>query len=161
VVFGLLPFAIAVRIRLGKVDTSGGLWARLAFAGALVWVVLAGANTATFNALALDKAKGIDDSSLLLVNALADVGFALAGLGLGLLTAAASVVIWRTGVFWRWLAVLGLVSTVLVIVGDLVGLRHSGTGTFDASGMFGEIGAAIFILVLSIMMVAGKGGETA
>lgn len=156
VVFGLVPFGSAVRGTLGKVDTSGGLWPRLAFGGILIWVVIAGAHTATFGALALDKTKGLDDATLLLMNAMNDVGFSLAGLGLGLFTLSASVVIWRTGVFWRWLAVPGILITVLVILGDLVGLDHTGTSAFDALGGIGYVGAALFVLVLSILMLAGK-----
>src|SRR5438105_3254030 len=55
IVFLFVPFASALRGILGTADAPGGMWARVAFTGALVFLILGGAASAFTGALALTE----------------------------------------------------------------------------------------------------------
>jgi hypothetical protein len=151
-----LPFATCLRAILEGTGAANALWARLSWLGAIIGLAISGASAGAFGAVATTKAQGLDDSTLLFVLALDNYIFSVGAVALGLMAGAASIVIIRTGVVWRWIAILGFVAMVLNVVGDLATVQHDGQGFLDFLGLLGLAATAIFVLVVSILMVAHK-----
>ena len=109
-----------------------------------------------FGAVALTKAQGLDDSTLTFALAADDYLFSIGAVALGLMAGAASVVILRTGVVWRWIAILGFAEVVLNVVSDLATTQHSGVSSLDFLGFIVLLATAMFVLAVSILMLVHK-----
>jgi hypothetical protein len=109
-----------------------------------------------WGALALGAATNpeVEDSSLRTLMELdAYARSVLVWLPLTLFTAAASVVVIRTGVLWRWLAILSAISAVLLLTGAAWPIDGDEEGFFAVCGQIGSIGTALFILISSVGMI--------
>jgi hypothetical protein len=153
IVFFFLPFAAAVRGVLAGADRSGGMWSMTWLIGALLFAAIGGAASMSFGALAWDGAEGWDDGTIqgmLDMNAYAFMSLPLAA---GLMVGAASIVIVRTGVFWRWLGYAGLVILVLAMVGSFAATEGDDEGALTFMGFIVLPLTALWILAASIQMV--------
>jgi hypothetical protein len=159
VVFFFFPFIMSLRALYARVDSSG-VWANLALLGGITFALISGAVDMGTGGIALDKAQSLDDSSLKLGLAMSDYGDMIATFGLGLLTLASAVVIWRSGVLWRWLGIYAGVVSVFCIIAALGSVDH-GDGILDLFNLIGSAGTAIFILLAAICMIRRRNGAAA
>ena len=153
VILFFLPFVVALRSVFEPADKSGGMWAHVMLVGALVAALLGGAGAAALGGLALNGARGLDDSTLLFATRVG--AYSLQGLGYGfaLMLIAAAIVIAQSGVLWRWLAVLAVLAAVANIVGGLWVPAGVQEGALGVLGFIGVIGAQIWVLAASIQML--------
>jgi len=153
-VFAFLPFAVALRSLLRSEDDSGGVWSRLSFVGAVLTVALGGAGTAFATSLALGNIEELSDGlvrTLVQMDGIA-YGFGM-GWGVALFVAAASVVVLRSGVLWRWLGWLGLASALLLVVGALWIIDGDSDSVFAILNLSGLLVAIVWMLAAGIAMV--------
>jgi hypothetical protein len=159
VVFFFFPFLMSLRAIFARVDSSG-VWPGLLLLGGITFGLISGAVDMGTGGIALDKAQSLDDSSLKLGMAMSDYGTTIATFGLGLLTFAAAIVIYRTAVLWRWLGIYAGVASVVCIVAALGSVDH-GDGVLDLFNLLGSAGTAIFVLLSAICMLRRRNGVTA
>jgi len=69
---------------------------------------------------------------------------------------AASIVIARTGVLWRWLAYLGAIEVVLSLLAPLAILSAGTDSVFDVVYLLAFLGFALWILLVGIAMVTRR-----
>ena len=74
-------------------------------------------------------------------------------LAIALFLFAASAVIFRTGVFWRWLALLGLAAGVLCVIGAAWPIDGESDSALDILGFIGFLGFLLWVLLVSISML--------
>ena len=153
-VFAFLPFAATLRSLLRSGDDSGGLWSRLSFVGAVLAVALGGAGTAFATSLSLGNIDGLSDAlvrTLVQMDAIA-YQFGM-GWGIALFVAAASVVVLRSGVLWKWLGWLGLASALLHVVGALWIIDGDSDSVLAILALVSFLAAIAWMLLAGIAMV--------
>ncbi len=117
-IFGFLPFASALRSMLATSDVDAGMWARVSFGGAVATVAVVGVGSLFWSALALNGPEEYSDGAVQALMSLDALTFgAVAPWGFALFLTGASVVILRTGMLWKWLGWLGVVASVLLVIG--------------------------------------------
>jgi drug/metabolite transporter (DMT)-like permease len=72
---------------------------------------------------------------------------------------AASWLIWKHRALWRWLAVLGAVAGVLLVLGAAFPLEHRSMGVLFAARFAGFLALVIFIVASSLAMLLERGKE--
>jgi hypothetical protein len=117
-----LLFASGLRSILGPADAANeGIWSRLSFAGAIVFVALGGAGSAFWAVLGQEDVRSVASDGT--VKALAAFDTLIFGAvlpwGIAVFLIGASVVILQSGVMAKWLGWLGLASTLLIVIGTL------------------------------------------
>ena len=117
-----LLFASGLRSILGPADAANeGIWSRLSFAGAIVFVAIGGAGSAFWAVLGQEDVRSVASDGT--VKALAAFDTLIFGAilpwGIAVFLIGASVVILQSGVMAKWLGWLGLVSTLLIVIGTL------------------------------------------
>jgi hypothetical protein len=119
-----LWFLASLRVRLLEVEGAPGRLTSIVFGGGVAFVALTIAAAGTFMTVAADISFGGEDFvAPEAARYLPELGYPFLLLG-GAFAAiamidAASVLIWRTGVFARWLAWLGFVAAVILLFGFL------------------------------------------
>lgn len=157
VIFFFMPFVVALRSLLEPADRSRGMWARTMHTGALIAVILGGAGAAASAALALNGAEGLDDSTLQFATRAGAYSTQGLAFGFALMLFAAAVVIARSGVLWRWLAVLAVLVAITNVVGGLWVPDGDQEGAFAVVGFIGLMGTLVWVLAVSIqMLVSGE-----
>jgi hypothetical protein len=149
-----LPFAVGFRSLLGAAEGEPQIASRLVLVGGLATVVIGDTATVFQDTLALGAANPeLQDTTVrafLYANAAA---IAAIGLPAALFTFAASVVIWTTGVLWRWLAVVGLLAGVLLTIGTAFPVAGDPTGPLWTIRFLSFIALAVFVVSASIGML--------
>jgi hypothetical protein len=149
-----LPFVVGLRSLLGAVEGGPQIGSRLVLVGGLATVLVGDTATVFQDALALGAGNPeLQDTTVrafLYANAAA---IAAIGLPAALFTFAASAVIWTTAVLWRWLAVVGALAGVLLVVGAAFPLGGDPTGPLWAIRFVGFIGLAVFVVAASVGML--------
>jgi hypothetical protein len=157
-----LPFVAVLRGLLGNAEGGLQLRSRLAFAGALSLVVVGGAATTFLDAVALGRAgPELSDSTIRALLYADAVAIAALGVAAALFVLAASLVIWTTGVLWRWLAVVGAGAGVLLITGAAFPIERDANGVLWAIRFASFISLAIFVLLSSIALLSKAGTRAA
>jgi hypothetical protein len=82
------------------------------------------------------------------------VAIAALGVPAALFVLAASLVIWTTGVLWRWLAVIGTVAGVLLITGAAFPIEQDANGVLWGIRFASFISLAIFVLLTSLAQLS-------
>ena len=159
-IFFFLPFLSSLRSVLGGADPSGGMWARLAFAGGILVLAAGLAGSLAWGALALLPVTDIDDSTLLFANRINHYGF---GSGLPLTLAAlivpASLVVIASGVFWRWLGYAGLIVALANVVGALWVIEGDQETFIGLFSLIGFAGYGLWMLATSIALLMSARDE--
>jgi hypothetical protein len=147
-----LPFLAALRGLLGAAEGGGQLFSRTALLGGLLAVAITGGAATSWSALALG-AENLDDSALSALMYVDAAAWNLVPLAFGVLVLASSIVIFSTGVVWRWLAILGAIVGVIAVISPLWILDGDPEGLLGALGFISFIGLAVWLLLTSIAMV--------
>jgi hypothetical protein len=150
--FGWVPLIVTLRALLGRAEGEPQLWSRVAFVGGVVTLVFGAVAGVAMGALAFG-AENIDDASMQTLMYIGVYGFNNLAFAAGLFMLAASLVIWQTGVLWRWTGVLGAVAGLLAVISPLGILDDSSEDVFDILGFIGFIGLALWVLAISICML--------
>ena len=157
-VFFFFPFLLSLRALLGRVEGGINLYSWLSFVGGLSLFLMAYVSSIALGALALGAAgdPSVNDSSIQTLVYLDAYGFAGVPLFGALLWFAASVVIYRTGVLWRWLAFLGVAAGVLGVIGAAWPIDGDPDGFLGIVFDISLIGFLVWVLLVSIAMVMKK-----
>ena len=150
-----LPFLASLRGLLAAAEGGAAVWSRVAFAGGLLFLIMGATASVFWGALAFSfgvVGEG-DEATIRTLMYLDHVSFAAFALTLAPLLLGSSLVILRTGVLWRWLAVPGLLAGVLGIIGGASNLESDPEGLIGGLGFLGILLAALWILLVSINMV--------
>lgn len=151
-----LPYVVTLRWLLGSGEGWPPIWSWLTVVGGITGAVLGGAGSVFWGALAVGAATNpeVEDSSIRTLMELdAYARSVLVWLPGALFVGAASFVVWRTGVLWRWLAILGLLAAALLLIGAAWTIDGDEEGFFAICGQIGSIGTALWILISSIGML--------
>jgi hypothetical protein len=155
--FFYVPFIAALWALLGRAEGGVQLWSRISFIGAVFFMFWAVSASVFWGALAFgDFAETASDETLRTLMVL-DY-YAVSGMPLTwvLFVGAASLVIWRTQVVWRWLVYLGLVEVVLAILAPLAIFSAETDSLFDALYLLAFFGIILWILLVGIAMLTKK-----
>ena len=150
-----LPFLSSLRGLLARVEGEPAVWSWVAFSGGLV-LMLIGFVASLFRgtlAYAFGVADGGDPETIRTLMYLDHVGFASLPLGFVPFVLGSSLVIARTAVLWRWLALLGLLVVVLSIIAGASSLTSDPDGALGGIGFISFPGSALWILILSVAMI--------
>jgi hypothetical protein len=157
-VFGFLPFVAALQSRLGATESEPRILSRLIFGAGLATFVVGDASKFFLNAVALaGGSPEISDSTLRTLLYLDSVSIATIGAPAALMVFAASWLIWTRRALWRWIAVLGAVAGVLLVLGAAFPLEHRSVGVLFGVRFAGFIALAFFVVASSLNMLFGRG----
>ncbi len=158
-VFGLLflTFASGLRSVLAPADApTGGMFARLSFAGAAVQAAVGFVGLAFWGVLAQsDILATVSDETMVTLNAFDSmIFFSIMAWPTAIFLLGASTVIIQSGVFPKWIgwlgvaiAVIGVVGSAWILSGDSEGFLGAGLGTISFLGMH------VFTLATAIAML--------
>ena len=155
VVLFFLPFLSALRSLLGVAEGGPAVWSRVALIAGTIFAALGAAQGFFFGALAYGfgvVGQG-DDATVRTLMYLQFYAFSSFTLIVAPLALASSLIIWRTGVLWRWLALLGLVVGILAIIAPLAVLDADPEGALAGIGFIGMLVAGLWVLLVSAAMV--------
>jgi len=147
-----LPFLSSLRGLLAAAEGGAAVWSRVAFAAGLAFLILGAAASSFQGALAfgLGVVEEGDEATIRTLMYLDYYAFSgTLPLVVTPLFLASSLVILRTGVLWRWLAVLGLVVAIGALIGGLTPLDSDSEGIAFIS----FIAIAAWVLLVSIAMI--------
>ena len=153
-----LPFLLTLRGVLGWAEGGANIWSWVAFAGGLATVVIGGAGSAFWGALAFGAINDpeVTDSAVRTLMHASAYAFSMLSLPGALFLFAASAVIFRTSVLWRWLAPLGLAVGVLGVIGAASPIEGDDDGVLAIIGFISLIGFLLWILLASFNMIFKK-----
>jgi hypothetical protein len=156
-VFFFIPYLVILRWVLGSREGWPALGSWLTVLGGVLMVALGGAGAMTFGTLALSADNSeIDDSSVRLLVEMNSYAFSLFAYGMALFTASASIVVLRTGVLWRWLAAIGLLAAVLLIIGASWPIDGDEEGALAIPGFIGAPLTLLWIIISSVNLLLMK-----
>jgi hypothetical protein len=160
-VFGFLPFVVAMQSRLGAAEGEPRVLSRLVFAGGLATFVVGDASKFFLNAAALaGGGPDISDTTLRTLLYLDSVSIATIGAPAALMVFAASWLIWTRRTLWRWIAIVGAVAGVLLMLGAAFPLEHRSVGVLFGVRFASFIALAFFVVASSLSMLFGRAART-
>ena len=160
-VFGFLPFVVAMQSRLGAAEGEPRILSRLVFAGGLATFVVGDASKFFLNAVALaGGSPDISDTTLRTLLYLDSVSIATIGAPAALMVFAASWLIWTRRTLWRWIAVLGAVAGVLLVLGAAFPLEHRSVGVLFGARFASFIALALFVVASSLSMLFDRAARS-
>ena len=153
-----LPYMVTLRWVLGSGEGWPPIWSWLTVIGGVLVTAIGGAQSVFFGALAISEGNPevIDDAGIRLLMEMSAYAFTGFSFTLALFVASASVVVLRTGVFWRWLAGLGFLAAILQIVGAAWPIDGDEEGALAILGFIGAPLTLLWILLSSIGMLMMK-----
>ncbi len=157
-IFFFLPYLVTLRWVLGSGEGWPPIWSWLAVIGGVLMVAFGGAASFFWGALANGAAENpeVDDSAIRTLMELDAYAFNLWTYAMALFVLAASIVILRTGVLWRWLPVVGLLAALLLIIGAAWPIDGDEEGVLAILGFIGQPLTLLFILLTSVNMLLMK-----
>ena len=153
-VFFYIPFIVALRELLGRVEGRSYMWPRVAFIGALFFMLWAASASVFWGALAFgDFAETASDETLRTLMVL-DY-YAVSGMPFTwvVFVGATTIVIWQTHVFSSWLIYLGLLESILAVLAPLAIFSANSDSFFDLIYFIAFFGVLLWILVIGIAML--------
>jgi hypothetical protein len=146
------PFISALRGLLGIAEGGAQMWSRIVFAGAVLFLAIAGAAGAAWTTLAFgDFAENASDDTIELLMAL-DVGaWHFVPVGLVLMALPTGLVVLQTKVLPVWYGALSLIYGVLALISMLSIMADDPEDS--ALGFIAFLGGAIWVLLTSIVMI--------
>lgn len=150
-----LPFLASLRGLLAAAEGGAAVWSRVAFAGGLLVLIFGATASLFWGALAYSfgVVENGDEGTILTLMYLDSYGFTALPLAFVPLLLGSSLVILRTGVLWRWLALIGLAAAVFAIIGGASPLDADPEGALGGVAGIGFPLAGLWVLVLSIAMI--------
>ena len=151
-----VPYLSALRSLLGTAEAHPPVLSRIALIGGLFATVLGATAGVFWGGLAIGIADNpnVDDG---VIEALMDLDtYAFATplqLSFALFILAASIVVWQTGVLWRWLGLLGVLAAALHIAGAAWPIDGDHEVALAIIGIFGSLGGILWVLLSSINML--------
>ena len=159
-VFGFLPFVVALRGRLAAAEAEPGILSWLIVVGGVATFAVGDAAKFFLNGVALAGGSSeISDSTLRTLLYLDSGAISTIGAPAALMVLAASWLIWKHGALWRWLAVLGAVAGVLLVLGAAFPLEHRSMSVLFAARFAGFLALVMFIVASSLAMLLDCGKE--
>ena len=157
-VFFFLPYLVTLRWVLGSGEGWPPIWSWLTVIGGVSMLLIGGTSAVFFGALAISEGNPdvIDDASVRLLMEMSTYAFTGFSLTMGLFVASASLVVLRTGVLWRWLAALGFLAAVFLVVGSAWPIDGDEEGALAILGFIGAPLTLLWILISSIAMLMMK-----
>jgi hypothetical protein len=164
--FFFLPFIVTLRTLLGAVEPTPAIFSRLGLIGGVLSVVFGGVGGIFWGALALgiaDNAEANNDAIIRTLMELDTYAFATPlNLSLALFVLAFSIVIWETGALWRWLGAIGILASILNIIGSAWPIDGDEEGVIAAIGFFpGNLLAIIWLVAICINLIRMREPPTA
>ncbi len=151
-----LLFASGLRSLLGPADARNeGVWSRLSFAGAVAFVAIGVVGSAFWAVLGQEDVLSVASDETVKTLAAFDVLIfgAILPWGIAVFLIGASVVILQSGVMAKWLGWLGLVITLLIVIGTLWPFTGDDEGFLAILTFIGLLGFLIWSLGASIEMI--------
>lgn len=151
-----LLFASGLRSLLGPADAANeGVWSRLSFAGAVATAAIGGAGSAFWAVLGQeDVLAAASDETVKTLAAFDTVVFtAILPWGMAVFLLGASVVILQSEVMAKWLGWLGLLVTLLFVIGTLWPFTGDEESFLGLLVFIGFIGFLIWTLGAAISMI--------
>jgi hypothetical protein len=157
-VFFFLPYLVTLRWVLGSGEGWPPIWSWLTVIGGVSMLIIGGTSAVSFGALAISEGNPeiIDDAGVRLLMELSTYAFTGFILTMALFVGAASLVVLRTGVLWRWLAALGFLAAVLMIIGAAWPIDGDEEGALAIPGFIGPPLTLLWILISSIALIMMK-----
>ncbi len=153
-VFFYFPFISALYGLLSRAEGGVHLWSRVAFVGALIFVLWSAWSSIFWGALAFgDFAETASDETLRTLMVLDYYAVSGAPFTVVVFVGAASIVIATTGVLRRWLVVVGVIVVVLSALAPLAILSTSSESVFDVVYLIAFLILPLWILLVSILML--------
>lgn len=152
-----LPYVVTLRWVLGSGEGWPPIWSWLTVIGGVLTFAFGAAASVFWGALAISASNPeVDDTAVRTLMELDTYAFTFWAFPLALFVGAASLVILRTGVLWRWLGAIGLISAVLLIISASWPIDGDEEGALAIGGFIGFPGVALFVLISSINMIMLK-----
>ena len=153
-----LPYLVTLRWVLGSGEGWPPIWSWLTVLGGVSFLVVGGTQAVFFGALAISEGdpEVIDDAGVRLLMEMSTYAFTGFTLTLALFVASASLVVLRTGVLWRWLAALGFLAALLMIIGAAWPIDGNEEGALAIIGFIGAPLTLLWVLLSSIKMIMMK-----
>jgi hypothetical protein len=157
-IFFFLPFVVTLRAFLGAAEAFPQIFSRLGLIGGLLATVFGGVGGIFWGALALgiaDNQEANNDAIIRTLMELDTYAFATPlNLSLVLFVLSFSLVIWDTGALWRWLAAVGILASVLNLIGAAWPIDGDEEGVIAAIGFFpGNLLAIIWLIAICINLM--------
>jgi hypothetical protein len=150
-----IPFFVALSALLRRAEGGDGIAARVTFVGALASMLWSVSASVFWGALAFgDFAATASDETLQTLMTLDHYATAGQPFAFAVFIGAASHVIYRKRVLWRWLAYLGAVIAVASLLAPLGILTESSEDLWELFYTIGFLGFALWILLAAIAMAA-------
>lgn len=146
--FFFLWFLGILRGVLRGAEGEGGLLSSVALAGGLIYAALVSVGWVTEIAYPAAETRFVNFEAAqlgFLTLVLAAWSYVFANAGMSVLVSAASLIILRTGILPRWLALFGLVAALLALLAFLI-------------PPYGGMLALLWVVVLSALMLVGSVG---
>jgi hypothetical protein len=156
IVFGLVPFFIAIRREFARAEGESSLWPQLGQFGGFLFVVIGAAAAMFQGTLAVGADQITDDSAVMALMNASFYGFSAPGFVLSLFFLATAMSIMRTKAAAAWLAWLCLAMTVVAVLSGLAAIEDDDEGIFSLLGFVTIIGFGIVTLVLSVGLLTRK-----
>ena len=151
-----IPFLSSLRGLLAAAEGRAAVWSRVAFAGGLLVMIFGATASLFWGALAYSfgVVENGDEGTIRTLMYLDYYAWSGVPLAFIPLTLGSSLVILRTGVLWRWLALIGLVAAVVGAIGGLGSLLDSDPeGTLSLIGGISFPLVSLWVLLVSINMI--------
>lgn len=153
-----VPYVIGLRWVLGSREGSPAIWSWMAFSGGILATILGAASGMGWGALALGLKDNPDlnDATLRFLVDMNYYGFALVELAVALFVGSAGFVVFRTGVLWKWLGIIGLIAAIMLVIGAAWPIDGDDEGVIAILGFIGLPATLVFVIISSIGMIMMK-----
>ena len=149
-----IPFVVALRGLLGRVEGGIEFWSRTMLFGAIATVLWSAWSSIFWGALAFgDFASEASDETLRTLSVLDYSAVSGAPFAFAVFVGAASVVIAATAIVPRWIAGLGAVEFVVSVVAPLSILTESSESFLDVVYLVSFLLLPLWILVMGVAML--------
>jgi hypothetical protein len=149
----LLTFAAGLRRELASAGPRAGMWADLAFAGALLSTAVGGVGVAIQTAATSVSGDAAASIVPAFGRLLAVIDETLLYWGLAAFVGGASIAILQVGSRRRWIAWFGLVDVALLVIGAAWPLTGDDRDLVGVVGLLGLFGAGVWVLLVAVSLL--------
>lgn len=153
------PFFAGFCEKLRQAEGTPATWSRVAWAGAVISPA-AGTTSGAFIMGAALSGQGVSPEAAKLALAAQHYAYVVSGAYTGTIMTGASVVILRTGVFWRWLGWAGALIAVAAVAGSAAIVTSNPQGFFVSISNFAWLAYFLWIAAVSFAMLQNREAPT-